>query len=77
MQNTYKNFINGEWIGGTQEKPNINPSKITETVGISFLADNSLVEKAVDGACESQRKWAETGIETRCDILMKILATRL
>ena len=72
MQNTYKNFINGEWIGGTQEKPNINPSKITETVGISFLADNSLVEKAVDGACESQRKWAETGIETRCDILMKI-----
>ncbi len=72
MQNIYKNFVNGEWIGGTQEKPNINPSKITETIGISLLADSSLVEKAVEGACEAQPKWEATNIEARCDILLKV-----
>ena len=72
MQNTYKNFINGEWVGGTQEVQNINPSNTEEILGLSLLADGSQVEDMITAAHLAQANWETTNIELRCDILLKI-----
>lgn len=68
----YKNFIAGSWVGGSSEQENINPSNTKEILGKTQLADTNLLQQAVAVAEQSSKEWGISGIETRCEILMKI-----
>jgi len=72
MSREFKNFINGEWLAGSETFTNINPSELNKPVGESYFANTGMVKDAISGAVEAGQKWALTGIEQRSDILMKI-----
>ena len=65
----FKNFINGEWVDGTGEKDNINPSDITDVIGTYARADEKQVNTAVEAAVIAQSRWAESTLQQRFDVL--------
>lgn len=66
------NFIAGEWIAGVSEIANINPSDLSDTVGMFAQADIEQLNRALDAAKIAQIAWAKTGLEARYTALMNI-----
>ena len=65
----FKNFINGEWVDGSSAKENINPSDITDVIGSYARGDERQALTAVDAAVVGQKKWAESTLQQRFDVL--------
>ena len=65
----HKNFINGEWVAGTEAKENINPSDVSDIVGEYAQADKLQTEAAIAAAQAVQPAWASTTPQQRADIL--------
>jgi alpha-ketoglutaric semialdehyde dehydrogenase len=65
----HKNFINGEWVAGTEAKENINPSDVSDIVGEYTQADKLQTEAAIAAAQAAQPAWASTTPQQRADIL--------
>ena len=65
----HKNFINGEWVAGTEAKENINPSDVSDIVGEYTQADKVQTEVAIAAAQAAQPAWASTTPQQRADIL--------
>lgn len=76
----HKNFINGEWVAGTEAKENINPSDVTDVVGEYAQADEAHTEAAIATAQAAAHGWAATTPQQRADILetagIELLARR-
>jgi aldehyde dehydrogenase (NAD+) len=72
MTNNNYNFIAGEWIAGVSEVANINPSDLSDTVGMYAQAGKSQLEHALDAAQSAQIEWAKVGLEKRYNALMNI-----
>ncbi|KIH78128.1 aldehyde dehydrogenase (NAD+) [Geoalkalibacter ferrihydriticus] len=68
----YKNFINGEWLAGDGEKPNINPSDHADLIGVYAQADRRQAAAAVAAARAAFEPWQAVGIQERHDILDRI-----
>jgi aldehyde dehydrogenase (NAD+) len=66
---TKKLFINGEWVDGSTEKPNINPSDVSDTIGMYFEGDASHVEMAVKAARAAFPGWAYSSPQVRFNAL--------
>ena len=47
---TYDNFVSGEWVAGASSAPDINPSDVSDVVGVYAQADVAQVNAAVDAA---------------------------
>ena len=76
--NTYKNYINGEWVvsrsGQTFE--NRNPGDTTELIGLFQKSNADDVKAAVDAAAEAFKKWRLVPAPKRGEILFRV-ASRL
>ncbi len=72
MTNLQQNFIAGEWLGGADEIANLNPSDLSDTIGMYAQADGAQLQRALDAAENAQREWAASGIERRYAALMAI-----
>ena len=67
-----RNYINGRWVDGVDNIPDVNPSDIRDVVGEFSQASTAQVEEAVDAARKAQAIWAESGLEQRYNVLMAI-----
>ncbi len=68
----FKNYINGEWVGGGSAFENINPSDLSDKIGLISAATSQQINDALVGAKNAQKEWAATGIEKRAGLLQKI-----
>lgn len=66
------NFINGRWVGGTNSKPNINPSNTSDVIDEYAQADTTQVEEAIAAAGNANRAWAHSTPQQRADALDRI-----
>lgn len=64
-----KNFINGAWLDAPHAKENINPSDLSEVVGVYAQADAAQVEQAVAAAKTAAPAWAASTLQQRCNAL--------
>ena len=72
MAETNHNFIAGEWVAGASEIANINPSDLSDTIGMFAQADSAQLQRALEAAKQAQAEWAKVGLEKRYSILMNI-----
>jgi acyl-CoA reductase-like NAD-dependent aldehyde dehydrogenase len=72
MTDNNYNLIAGEWIAGASEVANINPSDLSDTIGMYAQADKSQLDRALDAAQSAQIEWSKVGLEKRYSILMNI-----
>jgi len=68
---TFKNYINGEWVGGDTFE-NRNPANIDEVVGLFTKGAPADMTAAVGAAGEAQAKWAATNGPARGALLFKV-----
>lgn len=68
----HKNFINGEWLDGASATENINPSDVTDVVGLYAQADAKQAEDAIAAAKAALPAWSSTTPQQRADILETI-----
>ena len=68
----FKNFINGEWVAGIGQSPNINPSNLADVIGEYTQGDAAQVDAAVAAARAAFPAWSTSGIQARSDALDKI-----
>lgn len=71
-QSVFRNFIAGEWVLGSHEAPNINPSDTRDTIGVYTRASAQQAEMAIAAAAAAQPKWAATTPQQRFDIVDSI-----
>jgi acyl-CoA reductase-like NAD-dependent aldehyde dehydrogenase len=82
MPETYRNYINGQWVECQAKKtvPNINPADTDEIVGHFQASSPEDVQAACDAAAKAQPAWAALPAPRRGDYLFKaaeILESRL
>ena len=66
------NYIGGEWVKGTSEISNINPSDLGDVIANHALADSNQAIQAIDAAHAALSSWKNTNPQTRFDILDNI-----
>ena len=66
------NYIGGEWVEGTSEISNINPSDLGDVIANHALADSNQAIQAIDAAHAALSSWKNTNPQTRFDILDNI-----
>lgn len=72
MGQTQHNFIAGNWVAGTGEVENRNPSDLSDLVGVYAQASSDQLEQALDAAAAAQKEWAGYGMERKQTVLMSI-----
>ncbi|MEK9139319.1 MAG: aldehyde dehydrogenase family protein [Bacteroidota bacterium] len=65
----YKNFINGEWVESAEGRNNINPSDITDVVGVYAHGDAAQAQQAVAAAKFAFPVWSTSTPQQRFDVL--------
>lgn len=68
----HRNYIAGQWIEGNGIYQNINPSDVSDLVGLYAQASSSDMENAIDAARAARPVWRKVSIEARADILDKV-----
>ncbi len=68
----HRNFINGEWVEGKGVRENINPSDLTDVIGVYAQADKAQTEASIAAARAAQPAWAATTPQVKADILEAI-----
>jgi alpha-ketoglutaric semialdehyde dehydrogenase len=68
----HKNYINGEWLDGASAKENINPSDVSDVVGLYAQADAKQTQDAIAAAKAALPGWSGTTPQQRADILEAI-----
>jgi aldehyde dehydrogenase (NAD+) len=64
-----KNYINGEWVETAEGRNNVNPSDITDIVGVYAHADAPQANAAVAAAKMAFPEWARSTPQQRFDVL--------
>ncbi len=54
-------FINGEWTGGAGERPNVNPSDLSDVIDTYAQADQAMTETAIAAAVHAFPGWSRSG----------------
>lgn len=68
----HHNYINGEWVRGANYQENINPSDVSDVVGLYAQADVAQTQDAIAAATAAQPAWAATTPQVKADILETI-----
>ena len=66
---TRLNLVDGEWVGGAGERPNINPSDTRDVVSTHAQADGDQARQAVGAASAALKTWRWTTGFQRSEIL--------
>lgn len=72
MQELNQNLIAGDWVDGTSEIENRNPSDLSDLVGMFAQASPDQLEATLDQAQRAQAEWAAFGMERKQAVLMAI-----
>lgn len=72
MSTPHLNYINGEWLAGTTQAPNLNPSNLADVIGEYAQGDAAQLDLAVRAAEAAFPAWSTSGIQARSDALDKI-----
>jgi aldehyde dehydrogenase (NAD+) len=72
MSKLHKNLIAGEWLAGEGEIENVNPSDLSDIVGMFAQADAAQLEATLDRGRTAQAEWAAYGMERKQAVLMAI-----
>ncbi|KIC07345.1 aldehyde dehydrogenase [Leisingera sp. ANG-M1] len=70
----FKNLIGGEWVAGAAENININPSDVSDTVGIYANGGEAQMEDAIEAASQAFPAWRVTNVARRAEILYAVSA---
>ena len=62
---TFQNYIAGHWVDGASQIENVNPSDLSDNIGLYAQADTDQLTQAIESARSAQQKWAATGLEQR------------
>ncbi len=68
----HRNYIGGEWIEGANVAENINPSDLSDVVGLYARASREQAQAAIAAAHAAQPVWASRTPQQRADALDKI-----
>lgn len=68
----FKLYIDGEWVLGESHIDNISPSNLDDSIGLFAQASIAQTQLAIKAAACGQKEWAQTGLETRYQVLMAI-----
>ncbi|HYP54427.1 MAG TPA: aldehyde dehydrogenase family protein [Pyrinomonadaceae bacterium] len=70
---TYRNFINGEWVASSSGKSvqNVNPADTDDVLGEVPLATREEARRAVEAAAEAFRSWRSTPAPARGRIVAR------
>ncbi|KWR90629.1 aldehyde dehydrogenase family protein [Cupriavidus sp. IDO] len=68
----HQNYVGGEWVDSDASAENINPSDISDVVGVYARADASQARAAIDAAYDARGAWAGWTAEQRADALDRI-----
>ena len=72
MEETYGNFINGDFVQSGSKKEIISPADGSRVASV-YLADSRLITEAVDAAYEAfHSKWVNTTIQQRQSLLARL-----
>lgn len=72
MAQSFQNYIAGEWVSGTGEVENRNPSDLSDLIGLYAQASASQLDDALAAAQRAQAEWAAYGLERKQAVLMAI-----
>ncbi len=72
MTQKHDNYINGQWVAGSNYAPNINPSNLADVIGDYTQADTAQLDAAVKAAQAAFPAWATGNVQARADALDKI-----
>ncbi len=72
MTDLGKNYIAGDWVAGVAEVENLNPSDLTDSVGMFAQASGDQLDAALDAATAAQKEWAAYGLERKQAVLNAI-----
>ena len=64
-----KNYIAGEWVGGSETAPDISPSNTDDIVGHFSRASAPEAERAMGAAKDVFPVWSRSSSQVRHDIL--------
>jgi len=65
----YRNYINGQWLGGKNITINLNPSDTSDIVGHYAKADADDCVTAIASANNAFASWSQSALEARKAIL--------
>ncbi len=65
----HKNFIAGSWVNSGSEAENINPSDISDIVGVYNRANTEQTKQAIEAAREAFKTWQHSTPQQRFDVL--------
>jgi len=71
MTDSFKNLIAGEWVEGTSQNANLNPSNTGDVVGHYARASKAQAETAIAAAKAAFPAWSRTTPQERYEILKK------
>lgn len=63
------NFIGGEWIVGTDARPNLNPSDLSDAIDQYAAGGERTVDLAVQAAAAASQAWSVSTPQQRFDAL--------
>ena len=66
---THGNFINGQWAASPKTQNDLNPSDLSDVVGVYAHSDIDAVESAVAAALSASAAWAASTPQQRFDVL--------
>jgi aldehyde dehydrogenase (NAD+) len=66
---TKKNYVGGSWAEGAAHQNDMNPSDLSDVVGVYSQADTALTEQAISAARAAAPGWAASTPQQRFDIL--------
>jgi len=67
-----QNYIDGQWVAGSGQTADVNPSNTADVIGEYAQADRAQTEAAIAAARRAFAKWASTTVQARADILDQI-----
>ena len=62
-------LIGGEWVEGTDAQDDLNPSDLSDVVGVYARADRALAEQAIAAAKAAFAGWSRSTPQQRFDLL--------
>ncbi len=69
MAELHRNFIAGDWVGGTDASRNINPSDVSDVIGEYARADRAQADIAIAAARAAFPAWSMSSIQDRSNLL--------
>ena len=68
----HRNYIDGDWVEGTDVSLNVNPSDVSDVVGAYGRADKAQAQAAIAAARAAFPGWAGSTIQARSDLLDRV-----